>query len=469
MKPRRYAPILFGLLLAGLWAEASRSGAPTPILVAGPSLEKAGGPGSAGSALGPAPKGEGAGGSGSSSENLIVRAHTPQFGSSGRRFQGKSLRAKPATAGRQGRPSQPGNPLPGITADEFELFRIGLDDFLEVEDAGEGLGPAFNGLGCAQCHSVPAIGGISPVAGTRAGRIEEDGTFTVLGGDTLYHLFALPNQECQPRIPPEANVVARRVPIPLFGAGLVEAIPDSTLLALEDPEDLDGDGISGRAARVIDVASGQARVGRFGWKAQHATLLAFSGDAYRNEMGITNDLFRTEAGAGIDPETLALCDLVPDPEDSVEPLTGLRGIDAFEAFMRFLAPIDRGPVGGLEARGAMVFREVGCHKCHAPVLMTGASSNPVFDRRPVRLYSDLLLHDVGTGDGIEQADAAMNEIRTPALWGLRFRRPLLHDGSAATPAQAIERHANEAAGVIELYKLLSEQERLALLNFLDSL
>jgi CxxC motif-containing protein (DUF1111 family) len=374
----------------------------------------------------------------------------------------------PAAAA-QGRPSQPGNPLPGISADEFELFRIGLGDFVEVEDAGEGLGPVFNGLGCAQCHATPAIGGISPVSEVRIGYLDGDGNFTVLGGDTLYHLFALPNQECQPAIPPEANVIARRIPIPLFGAGLVEAIPDETILALSDPEDGNADGISGRAAIVIDVATGRERVGRFGWKAQHATLLTFGADAYRNEMGITNDLFRNEVAAGIDPEALRLCDLVADPEDVRDPLTGLRGIDAFEAFMKFLAPIDRGPVDDRVIRGETVFQSIGCASCHVPVLMTGGSSNPVFDRKPVPLYSDLLLHDVGTGDGIEQGAARPNEIRTPALWGLRFRRPLLHDGSAATPEQAVLRHGNEAAAAVERYNDLPEDDKAALRSFLDSL
>jgi CxxC motif-containing protein (DUF1111 family) len=383
------------------------------------------------------------------------------------------ISAPVATAGpvsvSQGRPSQPGNPLPGITADEFELFRIGLDDFVEVEDAGEGLGPVFNGLGCAQCHATPAIGGISPVSEVRAGYLDEQGNFTVLGGDTLYHLFSLPDQECQPTIPPEANVIARRVPIPLFGAGLVEAIPDETIRALEDPEDRNGDGIRGRAAIVVDVATGHERVGRFGWKSQHATLLAFGADAYRNEMGITNDLFRNEVGAGIDPEALRRCDLVPDPEDVREPLTGLRGIDAFEAFMKFLAPLDRGPLDERAIRGESVFHSIGCAACHVPVLMTGASNNPVFDRRAVPLYSDLLLHDVGTSDGIEQASARPNEVRTPALWGLRLRRPLLHDGSAATPEQALLRHGNEAAPVVQRYRELPSDEKAALQAFLDSL
>ena len=369
----------------------------------------------------------------------------------------------------EGRPSQAGNPLVGISVEEFELFRIGLDDFVEVEDAGEGLGPAFNGLGCAQCYATPAIGGISPVAEVRAGHVDENGNFTVLGGETLFHLFSLPNQECQPVIPPEANVIARRIPIPLFGAGLVEAIADDAIRAREDPDDQNGDGISGRAAVVVDIGTGEERIGRFGWKSQHATLLTFGADAYRNEMGITNDLFRNEVGAGIDPETLALCDPVSDPEDLREPLTGLRGIDAFEAFMKFLAPLDRGPIDETVIRGETLFTSVGCASCHTPLMMTAQSPNPVFDRREVHLFSDLLLHDVATGDGIPQGSALANEIRTPALWGLLHRRPLLHDGSAATPEDALLRHGNEAQQSADNYRSLPAEDKSALLAFLDSL
>ena len=143
---------------------------------------------------------------------------------------------------------------------------------------------------------------------------------------------------------------ARR--FPLFGAGLVEAIPDDTLLALEDPLDRNRNGVSGRAAIVTDVATGERRVGRFGWKAQQATLLAFAGDAYRNEMGITNDLFPKEFAFGMTEEQIKRCDLRPDPEDVRNPLTRRRGIDNFEAFMRFLAPVARGPVDDDRARTA---------------------------------------------------------------------------------------------------------------------
>ena len=179
---------------------------------------------------------------------------------------------------------------------EFEEFRLGLDDFLEVETSDEGLGPAFNATSCAVCHSVPAVGGTSTIAEVRAGRRGPRGEFIALdsSGESLFHLFSVPGHACQPVIPPEATIIVRRVPIPVFGAGLVEAIPDETLLALEDPSDRNRDGVGGRAAIVVDRASGERRVGRFGWKAQHATLLAFSADAYRNEMGITNDLFQQE-------------------------------------------------------------------------------------------------------------------------------------------------------------------------------
>jgi CxxC motif-containing protein (DUF1111 family) len=366
----------------------------------------------------------------------------------------------------------PGEPLPGVTPAEMEEFRLGVDDFLEVETSDEGLGPAFNGTSCAACHNVPAIGGISTVSELRAGHRRADGTFqpASVDGETLFHLFSIPTHTCQPMIPPEANVIARRVPVPLFGAGLIEAIEDATILDREDPSDRNRDGISGRAAMITDVATGGRRVGRFGWKAQHATLLAFGADAYRNEMGITNELFPTESATDVDAARMRLCDRIPDPEDIRDPRTRRRGIDNFASFMRFLAPVARagGDVAVL-AEGERVFGAIGCATCHVPVLTTGPSSNPLFNRRPVALFSDLLLHDVGTGDGILQGAAEANEIRTPALWGLRFRRPLLHDGSVATIDEAIRRHGGEAGLAREGYGRITEAERAALLVFLNSL
>ena len=323
------------------------------------------------------------------------------------------------------RPAALGDPLPGLTAVEFEEFRLGLEDFLEVEDAEEGLGPAFNGTSCAGCHSVPVIGGVAPITTVHAGVREPDGQFRQLEADrgSLFQLFSIPTHGCQSIIPPEANVIARRVPIPLFGAGLVEAIPDETIRALEDPLDLDRDDISGRASIVMDRATGEERVGRFGWKAQIATLLDFSGDAYRNEMGITNDLFPEELTFGLSALQLQLCDPVPDPEDIPELGTGRRGIDNFEAFMKFLGPPPRGPIARQVTAGEQVADAIGCFGCHVPALTTATSSNPLFDQRPVPLYSDLLLHDIGTGDGIPQERPRLRKFAHPPCGGCGSAAP----------------------------------------------
>jgi CxxC motif-containing protein (DUF1111 family) len=368
-------------------------------------------------------------------------------------------------------PGTIGGPLAGITPTEFSEFRLGLDDFTEVETAEEGLGPAYNGTSCAVCHNVPVIGGSGVILEVRAGYRDDAGDHAGLNesGDTLIHLLSTPSHGCQPLMPDDVTVIARRAPIPLFGAGLVEAIPDEALLALEDPFDRDRDGVSGRAAVILDIATGRRRVGRFGWKAQHATLLAFGADAYRNEMGITNDLFPEESAFGVSAAQMRHCDPFPDPEDVRDPRSGRRGIDNFESFMRLLAPVPRGAVDAATQEGERLFAAIGCTGCHVPVLETGPHPQPQFNRRRVELFSDLLLHDIGTGDGIRQGAAEANEIRTPALWGLRLRRPLLHDGSAVTIAEAIARHAGEAALAQRGYRQLTPAEREQLLRFLRSL
>jgi CxxC motif-containing protein (DUF1111 family) len=166
---------------------------------------------------------------------------------------------------------------------------------------------------------------------------------------------------------------------------------------------------------------------------------------------------------------MRMCDRISDPEDIVDPRTRRRGIDNFESFMRFLAPVDRANVTDQARAGEAVFSSVGCAACHTPAMTTGASANPLFHRKTVALFSDLLLHDVGTGDGIRQAAADANEIRTPALWGLRLRRPLLHDGSAGTVEEAILRHRSEADLARRGFEQMSDQDRAALLAFLRSL
>jgi CxxC motif-containing protein (DUF1111 family) len=186
-------------------------------------------------------------------------------------------------------------------------------------------------------------------------------------------------------------------------------------------------------------------------------------------MGITNALFPTELAHGVDAGRMTLCDPIPDPEDAPDPRTGRRGIDNFASFMRFLAPVARLAPDDAARRGEAIFNTLRCSACHVPSLPTGPSANPLFNRRSVPLFSDLLLHDVGTGDGIRQAAAQPTEFRTPALWGLRFRRPLLHDGSAATVEEAILRHRGEAERVRQGFQQLGTADRMALIAFLNGL
>ena len=362
-----------------------------------------------------------------------------------------------------------GEPIPGIGGVEFELFRLGLEDFLEVEDADEGLGPLYNGRSCAECHVTPAIGGTSTITEVRAGTLDADGTFQDPPGGSLIHLFSIPDHSIQAAVPEGANVVARRQPIPLFGVGLVEAVPDEVLAALEDPEDEDGDGVSGRVHWVVDRDSGETRAGRFGWKAQQSSLFTFGAEAYRNEMGITSDLFPNEMCPAGDCEPLELIDSVADPEDGPEPSTGLRGIDNFANFMRLLGPPPGGAENDTTRRGEELFEEVRCSACHVPTLRTGSSPFQALDNKTFRPFGDFLLHDVGTGDGIRDGDAGPEEIRTPALWGVSHRAPYLHDGSAATIEAAILRHGVEAESSRTRFEALTSEERGALLAFLRSL
>ena len=362
-----------------------------------------------------------------------------------------------------------GDPVQGITSREFELFRLGLQDFTEVENPDEGLGPVFNGRSCAECHSVPRIGGSSSITEVRAGIRKDDGSFEEYPGGSVMQMFSIAPHETQITIPPEINVIARRKSLPLFGNGLVEAIPDAVLIALEDPEDQNADGVSGRVHRVHDKASDKIRIGRFGWKAQQATLLAFGAEAYRDEMGITNDLFPTEVCPGGDCTKITFFNPVPGLQDALNPNTGLRGIDNFENFMRLLGPPPRGPVTEQALEGERLFQAIGCTACHTPAFVTGESPVKALSSKRFFPYSDFLLHDVGTGDGIGQGDARPEEIRTSPLWGVRLRAPFLHDGRASTLRQAIELHSGESARSRGEFETLSEAERAALLAFLLTL
>ncbi len=361
-----------------------------------------------------------------------------------------------------------GAPLAGLTPEQLAAFREGLDQFVERETPATGLGPAFNNVSCVACHRAPAPGGASRIFVTRFGKTT-GGVFDPLedlGGSLLQANGIAPG--ARERIPAIANTVAHRETTPLFGLGLIEAIPDEIILQLAERPSVDG--VKGHAAMITDIASGETRVGRFGWKNQQATLLSFSGDAYLNEMGITNRLFPNENAPNGNQDILARFDRVPELEDHTDPVTGRSDIDALADFQRLLAPPAPLPLTARGSVGRAQFTSVGCAVCHVPQLQTGASDIAALDHQTVALYSDLLLHDMGSlGDGIAQADASPTEFRTPPLWGLRASAPYLHDGRAATVDAAIRAHDGEGKVAAGRYKALSATNRAALLEFLGSL
>lgn len=361
-----------------------------------------------------------------------------------------------------------GDPLSGLTREQMDDFSEGLAEFKAVEDAEGGLGPIFNNTSCAICHSAGGIGGGSATLVTRFGR-NDGGHFdplTQLGGSLLQSQALDPG--ILEKVPAEATIVVRRRSTALFGAGLVEAIPDSAILDLAKRKKADG--ILGRPAMVDDVATGQTRVGRFGWKAQQATLLSFAGDAYLNEMGVTSRLFPTENAPNGDQELLAQFDHVADPEDTVDPATGKGDIDLVADFMRLLAPPPPLRVTGALQSGRNLFTRVGCAECHVPTISTGSSKIRALDRKPVTLWSDLLLHDMGSlNDGIAQSGALANEMKTAPLWGLKHLAPYLHDGRAPTIADAIRAHDGEGAISRDRFNGLTQNQQRQLLEFLNAL
>lgn len=361
-----------------------------------------------------------------------------------------------------------GSPLTGLTADQITAFAAGLDEFQNKETAAGGLGPIFNNSSCAACHSKPAIGGSSNIVVTRFGH-ETNGQFDPLaniGGSLLQDKAIAPG--ALEVIPSQANVVAHRQSTALFGLGLIEAIPDETIL--QNAARSQHDGLHGLPSMVADETTGATRVGRFGWKGQHATLLAFAGDAYLNEMGITNRFFPTENAPNGDQVRLAHYDKVTDPEDTVDPQTGRSDLDAVADFMRLLAPPPTRQPSAAAQMGGILFTSVGCSGCHTPRMQTGPNAVAALDRKGVNLYSDLLLHDMGSlGDGIVQGMALGSDIKTPPLWGVRTSAPYLHDGRVATLDAAIRAHDGEARRARDRYLHLQEVQRQQVLAFLDSI
>jgi CxxC motif-containing protein (DUF1111 family) len=361
-----------------------------------------------------------------------------------------------------------GDPLPGLTPAQLSRFAAGRDDFEEEEDVADGLGPVFNGTSCGGCHSAPAVGGGSTITETRFGRVTA-GVFdplTNLGGSLLQSqgigTVTANGQTCtfNGEVVPPSTIVAGRLTTPLFGLGLVDAVPDSTFLALADRQSRDTPGTAGRASVVTNVVTGQPAVGKFGWKAQVPTLFQFSGDAYLNEMGITSPFFRDENCPQGNCALLA-CDPVPDVEDDGE------DVQAFADFMTFLAPPRAATAS---AAGEQAFQRLGCTSCHTPQLTTGPNSVAALDRKKLFPYSDFLLHDMGSlGDGIVQGSASATQMRTAPLWGARARSRFLHDGRATTINDAILAHEGQGAAARTAFQALPQAQRTQLLEFVGGL
>jgi CxxC motif-containing protein (DUF1111 family) len=365
-------------------------------------------------------------------------------------------------------------PLEGLSREELAAFVEGDEQFGKPFSIAEGLGPVFNNVSCASCHS-----------GDGRGRPENVLTRFGLGADLAFELGgpqlqdrAIPGAEPE-RLPPGVDT-SRRLPPPVFGVGLIEAIPEDSIRVREDPTDLDGDGISGRANMVTapdfvpahEPGGGPApRVGRFGRKAQVSSLLQQIVDAYHQDMGVTTDFRPDENVNPLASRATEASDRVADPE---LPASAVRAVIAY---LRLLAPPAPAPMTPGRERGRQVFGAIACASCHTPVLRTGTGSSPALSGRDVVLYSDLLLHDMGDGLADYRPDGAADgrEWRTAPLWGLRVMRDflrgdafLLHDGRARSVEEAILAHGGEAQGSRDAFVALPADDRSALLDFVES-
>jgi CxxC motif-containing protein (DUF1111 family) len=344
-----------------------------------------------------------------------------------------------------------GGPVQELTGESAELFERGRAVFDRDLGLDDGLGPMFNGDSCRACHFQPTIGGAGPlgVNVTRQGVIDEStDTFFAPEGGTLLHRLTV-DVHGRPAQHPDANVIELRQTPPLYGLGLVNQIADAEISANADPEDADSNGISGRVSRLAD-----GRIGRFGWKAPFPTLEDFVRDALSNENGLTlpaDDGF--VAGIATDSDDVA------DPEFLGE---DYRALVVYS--MMLGPPPATESLDAVEAEGERLFGQVGCDSCHVPELETTSGKS-------VRLFSDLLLHDIAPDGyrGVEEGAAGMREFRTPPLWGISASAPYMHDGLSATLDQAIRNHDGEAQAVVERYELISDEERQALLEFLETL
>jgi CxxC motif-containing protein (DUF1111 family) len=406
-------------------------------------------------------------------------------------------------------------PVPG----DFENDKAIFDEIEVIED---GLGPVYNDRACGACHQNPVTGAISQIMELRAGHTENNTFFDAPGGSLINQRgIPTPNNadshmsaKVQERVPPlytagiippggaitgEEPTRTLRTSLNTLGDGFVEAVTDGTLISLAAKQKgQTGNEVHGLVIKVpVLEAGGKERIGRFGWKNQHASLLSFSGDAYLNEMGITNLLVPNENtslgrfvgfGSGFD--------LVPDNTPCDDDPTLICGedpgqdIEVFAEFMRATQAPPRDPdiiakfstdVAAGEALFESMNGQYSCSVCHVPTLMTGNRCQPInggaftiplaLARKKFHPYGDFLLHDVGTGDFIVQNGGPITRttVRTPPLWGVRTRNQLMHDGLSLTFNEAILRHGGEALQVKLRYQALTATQKRQLITFLESL
>jgi CxxC motif-containing protein (DUF1111 family) len=398
-----------------------------------------------------------------------------------------------------------GGPLQGLTGGQLTAFQEGADDFNAAHSVdgsipgadATGLGPVFNLDNCGGCHAFPSVGGTSPLINpqidiaTFAGAANQVPSFLSLDGPVrevrfianvdgtrdggVHALFTiggrLDARGChlsQPDFEREARRgnLAFRIPTPVFGDGLIEGISDSALLANRDADSRAKSrlGISGRENRNANDGT----ITRFGWKAQNPSLMVFSGEAYNVEMGVTNEAFPNER------DQSEKCQFSPTPEDHPDFEGGVSGVQNFTNFMRLVAPPAPASETVSGKSGRSVFSSVGCALCHTPRLTTRPSDIEALSNQQVDLFSDLLLHNMGSNlaDFVQQGKAGDDEFRTAPLWGLGQRIFLLHDGRTADLRDAILAHrgpGSEANAVIDGFERLTRQLQQDLLNFLRSL
>ena len=375
----------------------------------------------------------------------------------------------------------------GLVEPPGDTFARDQQAYEQNETVAKGLGPVYNATSCVDCHQNPNSGAASQITELRVGHNDANGNFlnpTIFindGKDTITGRSIVDDRaigpQAQERIPRTENIRALRAALNTLGDGFVEAIDDSTLMAIaaEQPG-LTGGRVRGEIVEApIFEAPGQTRVGRFGWKDQHSSLLSFIADAYLNEMGITNRLRPTEVTQVLNTTTG-----INDQPDEL----GLADIDHFAQFVRgtMVPPRDTALAATPAAlAGQHLFRKIGCNVCHMEAITT-APVGTVIDGgmftvpealgdKVIHPFSDYLLHDIGTGDGIVQVgpqDTA-NKLRTAPLWGLRMKARFMHDLGSLSLENAIARHDGEAHDAARDFRDLSPAEREALITFLKTL